>query len=497
MTIMDLRRVRKPQLIELFNLLNARLNPGVGAIGNAKDLPIASLRIAVSQLGNTIDPALYESLYNQVVGISRSIAIPREGMETYSDFIQNFSTRHPVNQERLPSSFDNLTPKQEWVAQQINKKKYKSLVGEQILVTTQANGQPTSRAWEATIVSVAETPRDLFVTNLVNGDIYNCFIYQFEILKEVPQIKPTIKDMTEKQKAQNRLVVQRVADTYNNLVNRTTRDLSDDIRYRKASIRDLEIRLKRLQTELVGKEKELKNQTVNNITPEQLIEMVEEIESHEMVRKAFISKEGNIIIITKMLNGIDRESDKEMPDKPLGEFVFKICLSQQTFIAINLTYINQRRRGGDRDEGMLLYHPNISGTNICWGDNINEAHSMLYNGSFYQLIDFAITFFSTFPHEQGANPYQDFQDWDELKEPVTLAGNDHWHQRVRSSFQSVLEEPLVDGVIEISAAPKGEAEVIICDICGSDDHLTVNCEVENSDDEEEEYEEDEDGEEYF
>jgi len=169
-------------------------------------------------------------------------------------------------------------------------------------------------------------------------------------------------------------------------------------------VKDYGKMLKKSRTKVTKGVNLLKKLSPVKLTVKDLDKIIEDLSNHSKVRKAYIARDGSIIVFSKMLYKTDYRNNKVDKRSPIGEFILKF--RDGNFNGDNLIYIHE--------EGNYP-HPNISGISFCWGDNQEEVNSCLRNGDIYLIFDITLDFLSIFPHADG-EPYIGYGEWYEEKE---------------------------------------------------------------------------------
>lgn len=137
---------------------------------------------------------------------------------------------------------------------------------------------------------------------------------------------------------------------------------------------------------------------VSKAPQDYILNEIELIKKLKTVEDCYISKNKNIIVLTKNL-----EVDCDGGHYEIGRFVFKIILSGGVLIE-------------NRDYGYHEYgHPHLAYNDTCWGNNKTDINQMLLDGNIFALTDFILTFYTTFPHPSGS-PHVDYASWLEDRE---------------------------------------------------------------------------------
>lgn len=334
-------------------------------------------------------------------------------------------------------SIENLTDKQRWILQQLQKGKGSGLVGIQISIICNERGQEVSRLWKGKLISItgeAGGLNDLRFTVAINdGSMYEGKLYQIEPIKNVKPIKPNKKEFEAIKRAKELQVVENALKLYNINANSGLSSLKGEIeglkrdksRY-EVSIKDIEARLKKTGDRLSSLEE-------TQLDIKGLDKLVSQIKKHAGVEDAYITPKGRLFVITKTLYAHDEE-DKENKNFPIGRFVLKMSLTASEIWGINLDYALVNHPGHET----TLFHPNISGSQLCWGDNAKEVRSCAQAGQLYELVDFLIIFFSTYPHDPNSNPFIGFDAWQKYRKQIDLTDDN-----VSSYFTGIMESPLI------------------------------------------------------
>lgn len=522
-----MRRTR-PQLVADFNTLVANLPEGMSVRETADVLTVPQLQAAIQDLrrvasnpnseatdllqqyGGTFGEAFFSSA-SQIFGHdpiyttqsdTESLPIQERPVVEHNDLqIQNFGLQVSTTRQSAsfnpdnPRTLTNLSDKQLWLQQTLATNS-SSLIGLPVIIVATPAGKLIERLHEAIIVRIESNPQPaLFILettdSLAKGELYGAFIYQIEPLKNVHPRKVTAKELEKTKQQENRAIVQTLANQYKRMFNTSLNQDKEALSHKHNDYSNYIETLARLEQEIEDLHKKVASTKEIEFSPEKMLEIVSEMEKHDKVKKAFITKKGNIIVLTKMLYATNLAGDKEDTKKPVGQFVFKFsCVNGRcTMGAVNLTYAMIHDSGGSL-MSRAYFHPNIRTNEICWGNNRVEMSKMLNQGDLYQAMDFSIVFFSTFPHGRNSNPYIDFDAWYQQKEPLDL-NNDY----IRVGLRDTLEEPLAEGKLligkaeatrEIPQASEVEDPVymtdVFCDNCGENGHYDYNCPEDEEDD---------------
>lgn len=123
-----------------------------------------------------------------------------------------------------------------------------------------------------------------------------------------------------------------------------------------------------------------------------LEERLEELKTHKLIEKAYLSLGANLVVITKPTFAIDRNTGQETK-MPMGRWMFIIGTSNRASLygtyVYNLDY--------------AVFHGN--GTNFafhhfsCWGGHEEELANIFRTKDYLSLVDFLINFKCLFPHD--------------------------------------------------------------------------------------------------
>ncbi len=242
-----------------------------------------------------------------------------------------------------------------------------------------------------------------------NGE--KTLIWQLELMDEI------LKDILPSQFMSNGNQYKLLRDM-NDIINKETRVVKDELKYTRQYIVDS----KKKYEDYLKKEKDLAglltSKTETLFTVKDLAREIADIKKNINVDDAYVSKNGNFIIKTKMMYAVDNDTGK-VTKKAIGRFIIRVKYPQgrgSNFdIRIeNLDYIwipnipmseyNSIPQG--------TFHPNIAqGMDVCWGDNRNQLYKMLGQGLLFQSVDYMINFLSLFPQDDGASPYVNYDTW--------------------------------------------------------------------------------------
>lgn len=188
-------------------------------------------------------------------------------------------------------------------------------------------------------------------------------------------------------------------------------NIARDIETKKRTIEEMQKKIRLLKKELKLMPLPKKEEAL--YSKKHLITLLTQLRAHAKVEDAYLSREGKIIVITKMLYPIKK--NKENKKSQVGRFSISYNHSSrqgvQRITIVNLDYVLHT-------DDNSYYHPNIrTDGSICWGENKQEVENMWSRDELYELTDFIILFLSLFPHDEGS-PYTDPEGWLENKEKV-------------------------------------------------------------------------------
>lgn len=344
----------------------------------------------------------------------------------------------------------NLTPKQVWIIQQIKKGRLSSLLGQEFRIITDERGIPLPKLYLGNLVNIsgdgAEGSLMAFTLHLADDSIYNARLFQIEPTKDVKPTEPTKKEIQAALKAKEDLamleffkVLKRKTPSQYKRITDQLRMFNTNVEYAKTQQEHYlkeekmnETSVKRLELDLA----KLKDDSLDMADLELLFKR---LNKHAKIEGFYLASSSKIVVLTKPLYGVGK-NDKEDKANLIGRFLFLLEINSPVLYAINLDYAALRNSRGE-DFG-VYFHPNISSTRICWGNNQTEINNMLSKMELYEVFDFMITFFSTWPHEEDSNPFIDFDRWAELKERVILSD-----PTINSYLTAVLLAPVAQSKI--------------------------------------------------
>ena len=339
----------------------------------------------------------------QRIDSARKYTVPGSHFNTVHKAKDAQTKKVSRNTSRLVSLGSTL-----WVQEQYKKDMMK-LRGESVLLKRDESNSYIGQIYKGIIVDIQPHTEDpltiektIFVLH-VDGisEVYKAKYFQFEIDRN---INVPVK-----------AIYKYVADAINTGRPQEIKNAEYKIRDARSAKQDYEKRAKEYADKLEEQEKILATLQKNDktYTEKSLAEQFAMIKKHAHIEKAYISVDGNIIVITKMLEALDGNTLKPL-DRRFGRMIIRLHYDKNggsySIKASNMDFASASGRE----------HPNIStdDNTICWGNNGTEVLSMLQTGSIYLLVDFMITFFSLFPHPSGS-PYTNPIEWLNNLQPNT------------------------------------------------------------------------------
>lgn len=348
------------------------------------------------------------------------------------------TTLENVNQiELIAKSFEvgstfsitNLTEAQKYIIQRLIKDGGKDLIGKEFqLISTMAGFLPT-KSLKGVLTNISATGRLAamsFKLHLEDNSIYLAYIFQLEPLFKWKLQKPTAKELADYKKNQTNKVILSAIDMLNKQINYSIRDVKSALDSRRGDVESYKNAMLTQAKEVERLEELLSKKEVKNLTLKDIEAELAAIKRNQKVADAYISTQGHLIVITKMLYALDT-TGKENKKIEIGRFVFNTPLTGKNVRAFGLDYVAEDEHS----------HPNLRGSSICWGENATELKSISDSGQLYELVDLLIIFFSLYPHD-GGSPYIDFDSWLEERERATMKTG--W---LRDYIRDYLETPLL------------------------------------------------------
>lgn len=193
-------------------------------------------------------------------------------------------------------------------------------------------------------------------------------------------------------------LLEKINQGRNEEITNLTRNKTDLKRY----IADYKRSIENYEKQLKTVEEKLSKVKDNSWDIKQLIKSINQIKKHKDVDWAFLTKDLELVIQTKMLHQFNPFEEKVTEEK-VGRYAFKIKFDAYESINIQvfaLDFTAQEHR-----------HPNImanfnrtAALTTCWGGYDAQLKVAARQGEFYNLVDGLIVFFSSFPHEGGHKP---------------------------------------------------------------------------------------------
>jgi hypothetical protein len=125
---------------------------------------------------------------------------------------------------------------------------------------------------------------------------------------------------------------------------------------------------------------------------EGFIEEIKKIKKHSLVHSVYITDTGILLVKTKSLKALDWSKPKPTKET-IGSLVFYIRFTNPSYLDVfadNLDYMSVSHP-----------HPQISGTEICWGNESPTVHNFKKAGELYAMVDYLILFMSTIYQENS------------------------------------------------------------------------------------------------
>lgn len=271
----------------------------------------------------------------------------------------------------------------------------KDVVGEPVLIIANTDGDLMQNwPYPATILKAIEGEGHLTFRVIYHpieeeqwsGErIENVKLYQVMPLREQPKARTEHKEQL-----QFSLLLTRLNSSRNQSITSLRQREEQTLRY----ISDTQKNLSKYERDLKSYRDQLEGSKGDFLTADDVKENLAQLSKHKYVDWAALTRNGELVVQTKMLYHTAKSSGKVDLSKPIGRFALWISPMTTGIMAHNMDY----SRGG-------YGHMNLSNDSICLGGNSGEVHTMIQTGRFYDLVDFMVLFFSLFPHDAGDGGY--------------------------------------------------------------------------------------------
>ena len=280
---------------------------------------------------------------------------------------------------------------------------------------------------QGVIASVGNHGWYYFDVNFPDYSRYSTHIGATEAITDLiplfPDLKAWIKDYPLMKI--NRLVA--ILDTNKNA---TRTNLENNLMGYQSDMDHYQKNIINLGKSILADTEKLANLVVDPYTLDRLKADINKLNKHSGVESAYISEEGIICVVTKMLYNHNPLDGKKGRLK-IGRFYIEMYPSLGTINIYNLDYRYYH------PDGLTNYwHPCIKGKVVCWGEHKYQVEEMLSTAKFFVLTDFIITFLSTYPHSLDSNPWIGFDRWREKRVKTTSeeATSNNWYT-IKESYQ--------------------------------------------------------------
>lgn len=283
-----------------------------------------------------------------------------------------------------------ISPSMEWIMKTARTRGKVKLLGEQVRFISDetANTEvPDCRGTLVKIVKIVEG-LPLFRVNWSDDLVSDVWSFQVQFIDENIAVPPAVRKT---------MMVNKIIESITKGQESSVRAIKDQISDVNDSILDYMRSIKRFQ----AKKKDLVAMTKIKFipaTPEQITADLELIKRLETIEDAYVSKNGNIIIITKDLKIVYAHTDYN-----LGRFIIKLEYNPDG------NYVLMENRDWGFDD-FQYGHPHLDHHDTCWGSNKTEVFKMLNVGQIFQLVDFIIAFYKEYPQEHGS-PHINYGRW--------------------------------------------------------------------------------------
>lgn len=314
------------------------------------------------------------------------------------------------SRDHSPWNDHNLDDRQFGLHQALEKN-IKALNGLAILITRSEDGSYfNAYPYRAMVLNAKTHGAGYILTTLWypsdnegwNGEkIEEVYLYQID------PVQDTFSPKTENMKDMKFL---RALTLINTSRNRNIADLERKRRDYVIGVAGKEKDIEAYKKEIVRLDAHIKDARVTDLTKEEITKFFRYFDKNKRIENAYFTTAGEMIVETKMLYAMHPEKMIEDKDKPVGRLVFRLSpngIENSRFA--NLDYCYHKSGGG------CYPLPNVSGSNICYGDNGTMLNNFLKNGEFYETTDFLLVFFSLFPHDKGT-PHVRHEVWMEGRE---------------------------------------------------------------------------------
>jgi hypothetical protein len=232
------------------------------------------------------------------------------------------------------------------------------------------------------------------------------WLFQIDFTKENVMLSPE-----ERKKIIEDKLVKEITKASNTVKEQFKKDLTEA----NKTLEEYLLRIRKGKIIICDLKEKIKKAKVHTFNLGDLEEEFKMVKKLKTIEDIYVSAQGNIIVLTKDLPAIGVEKLEFSKDTKLGRFVFV------------LNYLNNRILINNRDWVLneKFGHPHLDGTETCWGHHGQAISKMFKQGKIFQLVDFILTFYSTYPQDNGS-PHVDYDQWlnervevknDELLEP--------------------------------------------------------------------------------
>ena len=290
----------------------------------------------------------------------------------------------------------------------IDKEKLQGLEVELILDqdgTSVDDGWLSDMEWsssQGTVYNTSNFNYPALEVNFPDYSRYYCNIEQLDLLGDPELLKLLFPDLKEWVKQYPYRKINRIIESFNQNRNQEKYNLEGNLKSYQQDLKhyqDCIIEKNKYIMETISK---LDNIVVDPYTLDRLKADVLKLTKHSGIEKAYISDAGVLCVVTEMLvnrNPLDNKKGR----LKIGRFYIEMFPDQGSIKIYNLDY---KFTNSDN----TYSHPCIKNYMVCWGDHKYQVQEMLNKANLFTLVDFIVTFLSTYPHNDS-NPYIGWETW--------------------------------------------------------------------------------------
>lgn len=288
------------------------------------------------------------------------------------------------------------------------KENIKSLNGEPVLIVRAPNGHPLEGyPYKGMILNTKEIGGNYSLTVFFQTIEQETWDHERIESIQLYQVIPVRSGfvITEQQKKDMKFF--NLLNIINAKKNESVINTERSLREHKESMMSMQRDVERYERKITELEEVLEKSKSNALTLEGMLDSFRELGKNKKVFNAFLKEDGKMIIETEMIYATSPKTQKADKRKKVGRLAFELTtngIGNCKFVNLDYCYHSPEYPGSH------YYLPNVKNMNVCYGDNGVLMDNLAREGSFYELVDFLILFFSLFPHDTGA-PYIGHIKW--------------------------------------------------------------------------------------